>query len=78
MARGVAKELNSDVGVSATGIAGPDGGSDLKPVGTVYIGAYCKGNTKTERFVFEGDRLKIREQTVIEALKLAKDIIVNG
>lgn len=78
MAKGCAMELNSDVAVSATGIAGPDGGSDLKPVGTVYIGAYCQGKTKTKKFIFEGDRLKVREQTVIEALKLAKDIIVNG
>lgn len=78
MARGVAGVLDSDVGVSATGIAGPDGGSDAKPVGTVFISAYCNGRIKTERFVFEGDRLKIREQSVVEALKLAKEIAVNG
>lgn len=78
MAMGAARELNSDVGVSATGIAGPDGGSKAKPVGTVYISAYCNGKSRTERFEFEGDRLKIREQSVVEALKLAGEIIRNG
>lgn len=78
MARGVAKELDSDVGVSTTGIAGPDGGSDLKPVGTVFISAYCRGDQLTRRFVFEGDRKQVRDQSVIEALKLAREIVVNG
>lgn len=43
MATGVAKAADSDIGISTTGIAGPDGGSVEKPVGLVYIGLYIKG-----------------------------------
>ena len=78
MAEGASRVLGADVAVSATGIAGPDGGSYEKPVGLVYMSAFCKGHHKTCRFVFEGDRQQIRERAVIEALRLAKEISIYG
>ena len=52
MAEGVAKAQNAQVGVGVSGIAGPTGGSELKPVGTVCFGFYIDGNvtTETKRF----------------------------
>ncbi|MBP5655943.1 MAG: CinA family protein [Clostridiales bacterium] len=78
MAAGASRILECDVAVSATGIAGPDGGTPEKPVGLVFISAYCNGYFKTVRFIFEGNRQEIREQSVINALKLAKEIAVHG
>ena len=78
MAEGASRVLGADVAVSATGIAGPDGGSSEKPVGLVYMSAFCKGHRKTCRFVFEGDRQQIRDQSIIEALRLAREISEYG
>ena len=65
-------EAKADVALSATGIAGPDGGTDEKPVGLVYLGCYCMGNTYVERHVFKGDRSEVRNAAVEAALTLAK------
>ena len=72
MAVGAAKAAKADVALSATGIAGPDGGTDEKPVGLVYLGCYCMGNTYVERHVFKGDRSEVRNAAVEAALTLAK------
>lgn len=48
MCRGAAETLGADIGVSTTGIAGPNGGSEEKPVGLVYVGVYCKNNKNKE------------------------------
>lgn len=68
MAKGAARHAKADVAVAVTGIAGPDGGTDQKPVGTVFIGCYFKGKTKVKEFHFEGSRSEIRELTVKNAL----------
>ncbi|MGL5314716.1 MAG: competence/damage-inducible protein A [Peptostreptococcaceae bacterium] len=60
MAKGIAKHFGTNIGLSTTGIAGPEGGSDEKPVGLVYIGIYINGKTKVKRFVFNGDRQTVR------------------
>ncbi|MGX4599299.1 competence/damage-inducible protein A [Faecalimicrobium sp. JNUCC 81] len=60
MAMGIAKNFNTNVGLSTTGIAGPEGGSDDKPVGLVYMGIYINGKTIVKKFVFNGDRQQIR------------------
>ena len=64
----------ADVCVATTGIAGPDGGTEEKPVGLVYISCYLKDKVTVERFQFKGNREKIREQTVVKALDLLRRI----
>lgn len=71
MALGCAKRARADMGLSTTGIAGPEGGTEEKPVGLVYIGCAFQGEVTVERHVFSGDRLAIRRQAVEAALDLA-------
>ena len=75
MAYNVLDLMNSDISIAVTGIAGPGGGSKNKPVGLVYIGIGTKQNIVTKRYLFEGNRLKVRQETTLEALKLANEII---
>ena len=75
MAYNVLDLMNSDISIAVTGIAGPGGGSKNKPVGLVYIGIGTKQNTVTKRYLFKGNRLKVRQETTLEALKLANEII---
>ncbi|HCR39469.1 MAG TPA: competence/damage-inducible protein A [Lachnospiraceae bacterium] len=72
MAVGAAKAAGTDTAVAITGIAGPDGGTPLKPVGLVYVSCYVKGNVEVKECHFRGDRQKVREQTVIQALDLLR------
>lgn len=71
MVTGACRQLNTDMAVAVSGVAGPDGGSAEKPVGTVWI-AWAKGGAEgqiTSRcFVFEGDRQAVREATVDAAV----------
>lgn len=60
MAQGVAKKFNTDIGLSTTGIAGPEGGSDEKPVGLVYMGICINGKTFVKKYIFNGNRQMIR------------------
>jgi nicotinamide-nucleotide amidase len=73
MAAGCMKLSGSDFSVAVSGIAGPDGGSDDKPVGTVWLAwAVRRGgaiSTAAEKRRFEGDRHQVRSQTVIVALQ---------
>ena len=71
MAEGALARADTDVAVSATGIAGPGGGSDAKPVGLVHLAAARRGGaTIHERVVFSGDRQSVRAQAVETALAL--------
>ncbi len=72
LAKGVMERLNSDIGVSITGIAGPTGGTPDKPVGTVYIGVSCRKNNivKSYKNYFKGDRDTIRIRSVNRALSI--------
>ncbi|MBP3928415.1 MAG: nicotinamide-nucleotide amidohydrolase family protein, partial [Peptostreptococcaceae bacterium] len=63
MAKGIAKNFNTDIGLSTTGLAGPDGGTDKKPVGLVYVGIYIKGKMIVKKFNFTGSRQNIRLRT---------------
>lgn len=69
MAEGIAKTSGTDIGISTTGIAGPGGGTDEKPVGLVYVGLYIKGETFVEKLNFPGNRKNVREKTVTFALE---------
>ena len=68
MAEGARKLLKVDLAVSLTGIAGPDGGSEEKPVGLVWFGLATKDGVRTEKAIFRGDRARVREQAVVHAL----------
>ncbi|MCL2197946.1 MAG: competence/damage-inducible protein A [Defluviitaleaceae bacterium] len=69
MAEGAAKAANTTIGLSTTGIAGPDGGTAEKPVGTVHIGLYIEGEgTKTVSHHLTGQRNEVRKRTAILAL----------
>lgn len=68
VAEEMVKGLNTDIGISTTGIAGPNGGSEEKPVGLVYIGVKVKNKVKSFKFNFKGDREKIRRKTALHSL----------
>lgn len=60
MAEGVSKGLGANIGISTTGVAGPGGGTEEKPVGLVYTAIYINGKTIVKKNIFNGDRRKIR------------------
>ncbi len=68
MAAGVRKLVGADIAVSVTGIAGPGGGTDAKPVGLVWFGLATARGVRTEKAIFRGDRERIRQQAVTHAL----------
>ncbi len=70
MAAGAIDSFPYCVSVAVTGIAGPGGGSEEKPVGTVCIAGRFGQQIKTRRFQFDGDRSNVRLQTTKEALNL--------
>lgn len=69
MACGARRVYGADVAMSVTGIAGPGGGSEAKPVGTVWFGFATKDGAETFRRRFDGDRAAVRRQTVEEVLR---------
>ena len=77
MAKKSLQILNSDVSIAVTGIAGPNGGSVDKPVGLVWIGIGTKEKIITNKYLFDGNRLQIRQKTTYESLKLANKIILK-
>ena len=70
MAAGVRRLSGSDLAIATTGIAGPDGGTSEKPVGTVYIAIDSSDCCEAYLSHFEGDRTMVREATAEEALRL--------
>lgn len=72
MAQGAANRLGTDIAVAATGIAGPDGGSEEKPVGTVYLGLCCNGQLSDQRCRFHGTRRQIQEKTAQTAMDMVR------
>ena len=77
MAKGAALLLKADVAVAVTGIAGPDGGTEEKPVGLVYIGCCVKGELTVKEYHFSGTRSQIREATTSAALILMRSCILK-
>ena len=73
MAEGVAHTAGSSIGISTTGVAGPDGGTVDKPVGLVYIGLYIAGKgVETEELRLIGDRNEIRARAVVGAMDMLR------
>ena len=78
MAKGAVLRSGSDAAVSVSGIAGPSGGTQEKPVGTVWFGWRCQGNAWTRRYCFSGDRDAVRRQAVATALQGLISILESG
>lgn len=78
MATGGVFATDADACVAITGIAGPDGGTEEKPVGLVYIACYMKDSVKVEEYRFKGNREKIREQATVQALDLLRRSILKN
>lgn len=77
MAVGIANNLGADIGLSTTGIAGPDGGSSAKPVGLVYFGIYYKNKVITFSNIFSGDRNTIRNTACVEILNKLRLLLLE-
>ena len=75
MASNVLNLMKADLSIAVTGIAGPGGGSESKPVGLVWVAVGTIKKIITKKYFFKGNRLEIRKETTIEALKLANRII---
>ncbi|HIQ74151.1 MAG TPA: competence/damage-inducible protein A [Candidatus Cottocaccamicrobium excrementipullorum] len=76
MAMGGVFATGADICVATTGIAGPGGGTEDKPVGLVYISCILRDEVTVQRFQFKGNREKVREQTVVKALDLLRRSIL--
>ena len=77
MAEGVRKLTGTDYSVATSGIAGPGGGSDEKPVGTVWIGVSSQKGTETFKLHFRGDRKRNIERFAANALNILRVKLVN-
>lgn len=77
MAQGALSNSLADIALSVTGIAGPGGGSETKPVGLVYIGIATKDYSESFEFRFSGDRLRIKEMTSKAALNILRKKIID-
>lgn len=81
MAKGALENSHADYSVSITGIAGPDGGSEDKPIGTVCFAwtqrniSSSENSVTTTRIIFEGNRIKIREQACMLAMQGLIDLL---
>lgn len=75
MAQGIRISSGTDIGVSITGIAGPDGGTPEKPVGLVYIGYSDSNSEYAEQHFFNGERIDIKERSVNSAFHLVRRMI---
>lgn len=69
MAQGALTHSNANVSLAISGIAGPTGGTEDKPVGTVWLAWASKTTTKTQMYLFTGDRDAVRRQAVLTALQ---------
>jgi nicotinamide-nucleotide amidase len=78
MATGARERLGSDLAVAVTGIAGPDGGSDEKPVGLVYLHAEGSTWARSRDFVFPGDRDSVRRRATVTALHLVRRLLAQS
>lgn len=76
MAQNVRVIFHADIGIGLTGIAGPDGGSTQKPVGSVYIAVTDGEKTICKLFRYEGDRMQIKEKASETALRMVKELLM--
>lgn len=77
MARGAAEKLHADCAIATTGIAGPGGGTEKKPVGLVYLAACSNGVCEVREFRFRGERDAIRMRATAKGLLLMLEVLEN-
>jgi nicotinamide-nucleotide amidase len=75
MARGVRVKLGAEIGLAVSGIAGPGGGTEEKPIGLVWIGLCAPELERAQVHLFKGDRLQVKEQSAEQALRLLADYL---
>jgi nicotinamide-nucleotide amidase len=75
MAKGAAMAANADIAIAVSGVAGPDGGSDDKPVGTVWVAIKVMDSVFVKCCLFSGDRADIRRQVIEYTLEKTNDLI---
>jgi nicotinamide-nucleotide amidase len=79
LADGAIERLGSDIGIGITGIAGPGGGSELKPVGTVCLSVAARGGSRIDRTLqLPGNRAMVRERTTTVAMHLLRRLLDGG
>ena len=79
MLYGVLKKFNADYAIAVSGVAGPNGGTDNKPVGTVVIGVISNNKDENiQAYHFNGDREEIQEQSAKQALKINFEILLKN
>jgi nicotinamide-nucleotide amidase len=77
MVAGLCEKFQLDVGISTTGIAGPSGGTENKPVGLVYIGICIKGETWVKKFKVRGNRVQFMERATNCAFHFLKQKLIE-
>lgn len=78
MADGVRSRMRCDLGVGITGVAGPDGGTPMKPVGLVFIAVSLHGSVDVRRCVFSGDRATVRSSAIDTALRMLLSAVTSA
>ena len=77
MAKGVHAAARTNIGLAVTGIAGPDGGTVDKPIGTVYLAMLSPWGERVERFNFSGNRDQVRLRTACTALDWLRRLAIS-
>ncbi len=77
MAEGAKSAASAEVGLAVTGIAGPGGGAPGKPVGTVFMAVALPSGMRSGRYLFEGDRIAVKEQTADSALEMLRAALLD-
>lgn len=78
LADGIRKKFSTDIGVGVTGLAGPGGGTEEKPVGLVFIAVSGEKGTVASRNIFAGDRAEIKSAAAEKALSMLEDYLSQG
>jgi nicotinamide-nucleotide amidase len=78
MAENIRKKFKTDYAIAVSGIAGPDGGTDEKPVGTVWIAVASQNKTEAKKFQFGNNRLVNIERAVVTTLGMLRKAIINN
>jgi nicotinamide-nucleotide amidase len=78
MVKGACISLNSDYSIATSGIMGPDGGTDEKPVGTVWVAVGTREKVETKKFNFRFDRMRNIEMTAVQAMNMLRKFILSN